>query len=469
MFDMDRLTALGVASSVSAARLTPRLSKLRLAKFEKWSKGKKLKMLLVGYNGARNTGADVRVAEMLKQFGRIFGKDVLEISVLTQNIDCFKIYCESWIKLIQFNTIFFRDLLNACSNHHMAVLCEGSTLKSKFANALTLFFCEAAGIMKAQGKPCLAYGSEAGKMDPFVRKIASDLCSETYFIARAKPSLKIIQELGLNGHLGTDTAWTFPAGPKDWAEEKLKEVGWDGEKPVLGAAVINPFWWPVRPSLIKLGKAFATRSWDNHYRKWYFFSSSADRERKLNDYLMAIAGVLDNLADRYGAHIVIVGMEAIDLNACKKLQILLKRPAAIFSAQDYDGYQLASILRNLSLLITSRYHARVLSMGAGVPAIAVSMDERLENIYEEIGHKDDYYIEVSEPDLLDRLENATENMWENRVAVSREIAEKVPHYLELMGKMGMFVYEYVSAAFPDLPLPPPPGSWRDALGSIGGN
>ena len=33
---------------------------------------------------------------------------------------------------------------------------------AKIANGLTLFLCEAAGIMKSQNKPCLAYGSEVG-------------------------------------------------------------------------------------------------------------------------------------------------------------------------------------------------------------------------------------------------------------------------------------------------------------------
>ena len=32
--------------------------------YEKWEPGKKLKLLMVGYNGARNTGADARVAAL---------------------------------------------------------------------------------------------------------------------------------------------------------------------------------------------------------------------------------------------------------------------------------------------------------------------------------------------------------------------------------------------------------------------
>lgn len=466
MIDMDKLTALAATSIAKISKYTPAASKFRLGKFEKWSKGKKLKILLVGYNGARNTGADVRVAAMVKQFEKVLGKNVIEISILTQNIENFKIYFDPWIKFILINPVYFKDVFDACSSHHMAVLCEGSTLKSKFANALTLCFCEAAGIMKNQGKPCIAYGSEAGQMDPFVRDIASDLCGETYFIARTGPSLKIIHELGMSGHIGTDTAWTFPSGPKKWAEEKLRETGWDGKKPIIGAAVINPFWWPVKPSLTKLARSYILDSWDYHYRKWYFFSSSKERKKQMEKYLKSIAEVLDNFADRHGGHIVIIGMEALDLDACGRLQRLLKHPSEIFPSQHYNGYQLCSILRRLSLLVTSRYHARVISMAGGVPAVAVSMDERLENIFGEIGHGQDYYLEVDEDNLMEKLDRAVETLWENRSSASKDIIQKLPDYLEMLGEMGMFMYDYVKDKFPGSPLPPPPESWRDALGPI---
>lgn len=48
-----------------------------------WKPGTKLKLLLMAYNGARNTGEDVRVQEMLRQFRRVLGEDSLDLSVLT--------------------------------------------------------------------------------------------------------------------------------------------------------------------------------------------------------------------------------------------------------------------------------------------------------------------------------------------------------------------------------------------------
>ncbi|MBQ2196032.1 MAG: hypothetical protein II407_03760, partial [Prevotella sp.] len=43
------------------------LARLHLCQYEEWQKGKPLKVLLVGYNGARNTGADARVVALVRQ------------------------------------------------------------------------------------------------------------------------------------------------------------------------------------------------------------------------------------------------------------------------------------------------------------------------------------------------------------------------------------------------------------------
>ena len=78
MFDMDGATALGVLSATALARM-PR--------FETWRPGRRLKILLAGYNGKRNTGADVRVAAMVEQFYRVLGHDAVDIGILTLDAD----------------------------------------------------------------------------------------------------------------------------------------------------------------------------------------------------------------------------------------------------------------------------------------------------------------------------------------------------------------------------------------------
>ena len=56
------------------------LSRLGLCRYDEWLKGKKLKVLLVGYNGARNTGADARVVELVRQIDETLGETPISLS-----------------------------------------------------------------------------------------------------------------------------------------------------------------------------------------------------------------------------------------------------------------------------------------------------------------------------------------------------------------------------------------------------
>lgn len=450
MLSMDNLLAWGVQGTTALANVP---------EFEKWQPGDKLKILLVGYNGKRNTGADVRVAEIVKQFNKVLGADRIIITVPTLNPDLTRVYFDGDAVLSRINTIFFKDVLDLCSHNHVAVISEGSTLKSQFANALTLYFCEAAGIMKKQGKPCLAYGSEAGRMDDFIRKCASEMCDETYFIARTKASLDIIEGMGLEGHIGADTAWTFPPAPRKWVEAELKEkAGWDGKKPIVGVACIDPWSYPVKPNISRTIRSAVTRNWENHYEKVYFFTAS-ERQGKYQDYLNGLAGAVNEFARKHDVLPVIVGMDWTDLDACKDLQSRIDSKPYIFSSRFYDGHQMTGVLHALSMLVTSRYHARVLSMTGGVPAIAVSLDERLYNIYNECGHLEDYYLKTDEEDLEGKLLPMMEKLWKNREAVSADTRRQVPRYLHQVSDMGRFFREWIAEQFPGIKLAGKPRDW----------
>jgi polysaccharide pyruvyl transferase WcaK-like protein len=335
----------------------------------------------------------------------------------------------------------------------MAILCEGSTLKSKFANALTLYFCEAAGIMKEQGKPCMAYGSEAGEMDHFLEKLVKELCSDIYFIARTQASLDRIARLGIKGYLGTDTAWTFDStSQSEQATARLKESGWDGVKPILGIAVINPFWWPVKPSVLKTFRAICTKDWTLHFRKWYFFSWSGERKRLFDNYLTGIARAVDQFAAERNLYPVIIGMEMLDSDACVKLQKQMATRTPVFLASEQDGYVLTEILRSLSILITSRYHAQVLSMDSKVPTVALSMDERLDNIFEELDFPEKLLFKVNEDNLDGKILKALEYIELNKGEIQDQIEQKLPYYFHTMAEMGNFCREFVEKSFPGIDL-----------------
>ena len=128
----------------------------------RWQPGEPLKLLFAGYNGARNTGSDVRVEEMLRQVRHVLGAERVEITVMTQNFDCTRGYfegCAPGLSARCFPAVSFRA---RCKKYHGVLACEGSMFKSKFADALTTMMIGALGIAAAENKISLGYGVEAG-------------------------------------------------------------------------------------------------------------------------------------------------------------------------------------------------------------------------------------------------------------------------------------------------------------------
>ena len=410
----------------------------------RWKPGEKRRILLVGYNGARNTGSDVRVAAIARQVKALFGADKVRLTVMTLDAKTLQGYFDDDVKLLTFSSFFPFDLFRACTSHHAAILCEGSTLKSTFANALTLFMCEAAGIMAAQKKPCIAYGSEIGEMEPFLRKAVSRLCRDTYFITRTRGSYRALKKLGLHGHAGTDASWTYDGAiSADGVERLLMGQGWDGRTPLLGLAVINPFCWPVRASLKKWLRGKLTGDLSGQYDKWYFFSNSPKRREAYDRYLTEIAKAANAFMREKNYFPVLIGMEQLDAKACRTLEACLERPAAIFLSGNCPADVMTGVLRRLDALVTSRYHAAVLSMEGAVPVVAISMDERLEGIMKELGLDEKYLLRTKDHDLGNKLYRALTNACAERDVIRARIKKAVPRYKKKLDEMGTFMKEYL--------------------------
>ena len=413
--------------------------------YEKWEPGNKLKLLMVGYNGARNTGADARVAAAVKQIKELFGADNVHMTVLTLSEKALEGYFDEDVEVREISSIFLKDLYKACSSHHAAVLCEGSTLKSTFADALSLFFCEASGIMARQGKPCIAFGSEVGYMDEALRQFAAKTCRDTYFITRTQESQTVLTGLGLQGHKGTDTAWLYEgAASGEATEQLLRENGWDGKKPILGIAVINPFIWPVRASLRKWIKGRFTGTHEGQYDKWYYYSDSPKRRIDYDRYINEIAKAANSLCETEGFFPVLLGMEKMDIDACEKLKQKLKMPVAVFASGEYTADVMTGVLLNMSALITSRYHAAVLRMRSGCPIVAVSMDERLDSLMKELEMDDGYLFHVWDENLGAQLTAAVRNGSIHKNDIREHLKQKVQEYREEQLAMGAFLKRYIT-------------------------
>ena len=426
-----------------------------------WQPGEKLKLLFAGYNGTRNTGSDVRVEEMLRQIRHILGADRVAFSVMSQNFKFSEGYFAGTSQ-VHLPDIFPPFLAAEVPKHDGVVACEGSMFKSKFANALTAMMIGSLGIAAAQNKLSVGYGAEAGHMDAAIRKMCGRYCRNSLIITRNEESRNLLRELGVPTEPGTDTAWTFEPLPGEYGQTILRKVGWDGKLPVLVVCPINPFEWPVKASVAKFALRTMTGAYkESHYRSVYFHNSGPAAEKASEHYLTAIANAVDAFRKQRGVFVILVGMERLDARPARRIAEKMGG-VPVLSSDDYNMYELVSILRACHMMVSSRYHGIVTSMPGLVPSAGITMDERIRNLMNERGHQD-MLMNVEDPDLEPRLLAALDKLSREGERIAEGIGRTVVRNLKVMARMGVYFEEEVQRRYPDFATRRGEWSWEDYL------
>ena len=453
---MDFILEAWVSSSIERAKAA-----WMLGAGQRWRPGQKLKLLFAGYNGTRNMGSDVRVEEMLRQIRHILGAERVELSVMSQNFDFSRGYFEG-TKQVHLPDIFPPFLAHEVPQHDGVVACEGSMFKSKFANALTTMMIGSLGIAAAQNKLSVGYGAEAGHMDPLVAKMCARYCRNSFVITRNEESRGVLRELGVPTELGTDTAWTFEPRPPEYGQSVLRKVGWDGRTPVLVVCPINPFEWPVKASVAKYAVRSLTGAYkDSHYRTVYFHNSGPAAEQAYRKYWNAIANAVDAFRKRRNVFVILAATERLDARPANRIAEKLGG-VPVLTSDEYNMYELVSVLRSCHMMASSRYHGIVTSMPGLVPSAGITMDERIRNLMRERGHQD-LLMTVDDPELEGKLLAALEKLSSEGESIASGIAQTVVKNLKVMARMGVYLEEEVQRRYPEFETRRGEWSWEDYL------
>jgi polysaccharide pyruvyl transferase WcaK-like protein len=432
-----------------------------------WQPGQPLKLLFAGYNGTRNTGSDVRVEEMLRQVRRVLGEKNVALSVMTFDPNRSRGYFAGTSQ-VRLPMIFPPFLFSTVRKYDGVVACEGSMFKSKFANALSIMTIGALGIAAGENKLSVGYGGEAGGMDPMLEKMCAHYCRRSLIITRNEESQAVLSKLGIPTELGTDTAWTFEPHPLEYGRKMLTDAGWDGRTPVLALCPINPFWWPVKPSMSKwIAHGCFGAYKESHYSSIYFHNSGPAVDAAYQKYLASIASAVKAFRAKHKVFPILVAMERLDARACEALAPQLGG-APVFTSDAHDMYELVSVLRCCSLMVSSRYHAMVTSMPGLVPSAGITMDERIRNLLRERGH-DHLLLTVDDPDLETQLLVVMERLAADADAIRDGIARSVVRNLKTMARMGVFFERAVHKCYPEFPTRSGVHSWEEYLPALGPN
>jgi polysaccharide pyruvyl transferase WcaK-like protein len=434
---------------------------------KRWTPGEKLKLLFAGYNGTRNTGSDVRVQETLRQIRHVLGAENVDFSVLTQNFDRTQGYFDG-SRQVHLPDVFPPFLFREVHANHGVVACEGSMFKSKFANALTTMMIGSLGLASAENKLSVAYAGDAGHMDDLIEWMCARYTRESLVITRSLESQQLLSGLGVPNELGADTAWTFEPRPPEYARNTLRKAGWDEKTPILVLCPIHPFVWPVRASIAKYIARAATGAYkDSQYRTVYFFESGTEVDRKFNHYVAGYAQAAKAFLQRHKVFPILVAMERLDAVACHAIENEIPG-TPIFTSDDYDMFELVSILRACTYMVSSRYHGIVTCMPAGVVSAGVTMDERIRNLMRERGHQH-LLLNVDDPDLGPKLLDIMEKLVVEADSIRDSIGRTVVSNLKAMSRMAIFFEDELRKTYPKFPLRKGVLSWEDNLPPFSGN
>ncbi|MCJ2188476.1 polysaccharide pyruvyl transferase family protein [Novosphingobium beihaiensis] len=361
-----------------------------------------LRVLLAGYSGACNTGADLRTGEIIRQLRDAFGSGGIALGIITVGDHPLPDWGTVTTERIEgFPPDAVRDL---CARYDAVVVCEGSLFTSTFSDGLATMLTAFLGMAAAMGKPAIAYGAEADRMSPAVEQFVAETAREALVIARNRASLERLEALGLQAELGTDTGWSFADAGMAAAQALLRERGWDGHAPLTVVCPTDPFRWPLIADPERA--MFASLTGDvapEHHSGMMFFQPAETSQDLCSAFLDGIATALHE-HDRRSAEprfTIVVGMEANDQDACLELAQRLGAPAPVVAGTT-GPHAIVGILRSASLLVSARYHAVLLSMAAAVPAIGLAYDQRVRALFAEAGHPG-LALEARAPGLAERL------------------------------------------------------------------
>ncbi len=461
VLDPDRALQATVSALIEAQAVRHGLDLDR----ETWTPDKPLKLLLAGYTGTRNTGADVRVEEMIRQIRHVIGDENLEMTIMSTDISESAAYFRT-VRQVEIPVVFPKFLFDECPKHHGVVACEGSMFKSKFASALTCMMAGSLGMANAENKLSVGYGAEAGAMTRSLQNLVRRHCRQSLIICRNEPSRNVLGQLGIRTTSGADTAWTFEPAPLSVGADILRQHGWDGKKKIVVLCPINPFWWPVKPDLAKTAALHLGGQYrDEHYKSIYFHEWTAESEGKYEAYIDGYALGTRAFADRRDVFVIMVGMERLDRRSCEAVAQRMGSNPPVFVSDEYDMYELVSILRNCSYMLSSRFHAIVTCMPGLVASAGVTMDERIRNLMNDRGTPE-LFLEVDDEDLPGRVERILEILDRDQERVVDAIGRAIPGQLKLMGQMGIDFLDELVRVYPAFPRIDRPRTWEAHLPPI---
>jgi polysaccharide pyruvyl transferase WcaK-like protein len=383
----------------------------------------KPRILLVGYNGANNTGAEAKLLVCIDEVRQVVGPDAC-ITVPTLNEANIRRYLQESpnlkIKPVR-PSVFFYDIRKYVKQNDLIMLVEGSTYMDTWGEALLWYYLLATRYAHSMKKPCIGYSVDAGIASRFNRWMIRREASKTSLIlSRTEEAAERLRQLQVKAPVDVtaDNAFAFQPKPQD--TNLLKHV-WPEASHVVGMAAEDIYIWPVQ-----------IRPWGRKkycYRWPYYYQHSSACQRKSELLADVLAVQADEIVEKYDKDIALLSMEGLDTTFTAKIQQHMKHAdrTRVFSSIQYNASQMASVLRSLDALVTSRYHAGVLSLANSVPQTAIGHDLRIKDLYTDL-EVPELFVDHENPDRYKLLSDNIEAIFNQYKSIKGKLQRGFARY-----------------------------------------
>jgi polysaccharide pyruvyl transferase WcaK-like protein len=378
------------------------------------------RVLLVGYNGANNTGSESRLLSIIDDVRAVVGPGaVITIPTLNQANLCRYIEETPNQVIAPIPSIYFGALRRLVRRSDLVLLVEGSCYMDTWTSALLWAFLWSTKQAARYGKPSMAYAVDSGNLsESNLKRVRKDASLTDLIVTRTQAASDRLREYGVVApiEVTADTSFTFQMDP---ADEGILGRLWPeaASGSVVGIAPVDFHMWPV-----------VIRPWGrrkDRYKWPYYFSRSRERTEATRRLAEGLARQARALIDDHDRHVALLCMEELDEPIARQVEALIGRDdrVRVFSSCEYDASEMQGMLKSLDLLITSRYHSAVLSSPSGVPVVAIGHDPRVEDLLRDMNIYKTNFIPHDAEDLFERLELMVERVLADP-ATEREAVRK---------------------------------------------
>lgn len=383
------------------------------------------RVLLVGYNGANNTGSESRLLSIIDDVRAVLGDDtIITIPSLNPVNLCRYIEESPTLRVAPVPSIYFSALKRLVKENDLMMLVEGSCYMDTWTSALLWAFLWATKVAADEGRPSLAYAIDSGRLsNGNVKRVRKTASRTDLIIARTQAAADRLRAVGVEApiEVTADSTFSYQMDPSD--KDILQRTWPEATSGVVGISPVDFYEWPVviRP----VGRKADCYRWP------YYFSRSRERTLATENLAEGLARQAERIVAEYDKDIALVCMEELDEPLARQIQGLMSCPerTRVYSSCDYNASEMMGLLGSLDGLISSRYHACVMASFGGVPMVAIGHDLRVEDLFRDMNIYNSSFIPHDAKDLFQRLQKNVDRIISDpstdRAAVERAHGEHV--------------------------------------------